>query len=92
MAEKTLERSRLYQIQTPQCFELELISFAFERMYGLTEAARPVITDDAMMVEIFTDHRVLIVEGDYKNIKITTPEDLELADFWLKQRDRILQG
>ena len=82
-AKKTLDRSRLYQIQTPQCFELGLIKDAFEKMYRLPEEERPAITDDAMLVETFTDHKVVIVEGSYKNIKITTPEDLELAEFWL---------
>ena len=82
-AKKTLDRSRLYQIQTPQCFELGLIKDAFEKMYRFPEEERPSITDDAMLVETFTDHKVVIVEGSYKNIKITTPEDLELAEFWL---------
>ena len=82
-AKKTLDRNRLYQIQTPQCFELGLIMDAFGKMYRLSENDRPAITDDAMLVETFTDRRVVIVDGSYKNIKITTPEDLELAEFWL---------
>lgn len=87
--EKTLDRSRLYLIQTPQCFELGLIDSAFEKMFGRPVTERPAVTDDAMVVEIFTDHKVMIVEGDYKNIKITTPDDLELAEFRLKQREQI---
>ena len=41
------------------------------------------ITDDAMLVEKYTGHKVKIIEGDYKNIKITTPEDIGLAEFYL---------
>lgn len=83
--EQTLDRSRLWQIQTPQCFEAELIRSAFEKMYSQPAEERIAITDDAMLVEVFTDHSVTAVEGDYKNIKITTPEDIELAEFWLKR-------
>ncbi|MBR4725387.1 MAG: 2-C-methyl-D-erythritol 4-phosphate cytidylyltransferase [Lachnospiraceae bacterium] len=81
---KTLDRSVLYQIQTPQCFKTELIKDAFNKMHEIPEGSRPVITDDAMPVELYTGHRITIVEGDYRNIKITTPEDLELARFWLE--------
>ncbi|MCR5329893.1 MAG: 2-C-methyl-D-erythritol 4-phosphate cytidylyltransferase [Lachnospiraceae bacterium] len=78
---KTLDRSTIWQVQTPQCFETSLIKDAFEKMYAGSEPERSRITDDAMVAEIFTDHKVTIVEGDYRNIKITTPEDLELARF-----------
>ena len=37
------------------------------------------ITDDAMVVETFTDRKVKLIEGSYENIKITTPEDLQIA-------------
>ena len=43
-----------------------------------------MITDDAMVVETFTDQKVKIVDGSYKNIKITTPEDLKIANTFLK--------
>ena len=38
------------------------------------------ITDDAMVAETFTDVRVKLIEGDYHNIKITTPEDIKIAE------------
>ncbi|MBP5331405.1 MAG: 2-C-methyl-D-erythritol 4-phosphate cytidylyltransferase [Lachnospiraceae bacterium] len=82
---RTIDRKSIYQIQTPQCFEISLIIGAFEKMYGMPGAERDKITDDSMVVEIYSDHKVTVVEGDYKNIKITTPEDLELAEFWLKR-------
>ena len=43
------------------------------------------ITDDAMVVERFTDTRVRLVMGDYKNLKVTTPEDLPAAERYLEK-------
>ena len=44
-----------------------------------------VITDDAMVVENFTGHKVKLVQGSYENIKITTPEDLLVAEVFLSK-------
>ena len=80
--ESTPDRSLLWQIQTPQAFEKEIISSAYERLLlnekKLVEA-NISITDDAMVVEYFMDAQVKLVEGSYRNIKITTPEDIKLA-------------
>lgn len=46
------------------------------------------ITDDAMVVEFFTDIRVNTFAGDYKNIKITTPEDMELAELFINKENK----
>ena len=43
------------------------------------------ITDDAMVLERMTDHKVKLVEGSYYNIKITTPEDLDIAEIFAKK-------
>ncbi|GAA4391357.1 2-C-methyl-D-erythritol 4-phosphate cytidylyltransferase [Hymenobacter koreensis] len=67
-----LNRSRLRLVQTPQCFELNLL----RRAYQLPEL--PTFTDDASVVEDL--HPIQLVEGDYRNLKITTPEDLVLAE------------
>ena len=80
----TPDRKKLYRIQTPQCFKMDLIKEAFDRFYGITGDAQVSITDDAMLVEKYTGHKVKIIEGDYKNIKITTPEDIDLAEFYMK--------
>ena len=48
------------------------------------------ITDDAMVVEEYSNFKVKIVEGDYKNIKITTPEDIYIAEMFLKQTQNIV--
>ena len=86
--ESTPNRARVWQIQTPQVFEAQLITEAYERL--LTEevqlmAEGVAITDDAMVVEYFTKLPVKLVEGSYQNIKITTPEDLEIAGAFIKK-------
>ena len=69
---KTLERASLMQAQTPQAFEYELIYNAYKK--GIESHYQA--TDDAQMVETFSDEDVYVVVGDYENKKITTPEDL----------------
>jgi 2-C-methyl-D-erythritol 4-phosphate cytidylyltransferase len=68
---ETLQRDRLWAAQTPQIFNFDLITRAYENL--TTE-----VTDDATAVERF-GHKVQLYMGDYKNIKVTTTEDLELA-------------
>lgn len=75
-AAQTPERNRVWQVQTPQTFDYPLIRDAYEK---LMEEKLEGVTDDAMVVESMTDHKVKLVEGSYRNIKITTPEDLEIA-------------
>ena len=75
-AEQTPDRRRVWQVQTPQTFEYRLIKEAYEK---LMEEEPEGITDDAMVVETMTDCKVKLVEGSYRNIKITTPEDLDIA-------------
>ena len=45
------------------------------------------ITDDAMVVEKMTSQKVKLIEGSYRNIKITTPEDLLIAEAYLQSND-----
>lgn len=68
----TLRRDEIWEIQTPQVFKKDLIVRAYDRA---KEIEAP---DDAFLVESI-GHRVVVVEGSYLNIKITTPEDLLLA-------------
>lgn len=67
-----LDRRRLRLMQTPQTFDLDLL----RRAYRLPELS--TFTDDASVVDDL--HPVQLVEGDYRNLKITTPEDLLLAE------------
>ena len=75
----TPERSTLWSIQTPQTFTKELLLKAYE--YAKRESL--IVTDDSMLVEAY-GKSVYIVEGDYTNIKITTPEDLIIGEALLK--------
>ncbi|WP_018754019.1 2-C-methyl-D-erythritol 4-phosphate cytidylyltransferase [Paenibacillus sanguinis] len=80
----TLDRRQLWSVQTPQAFRLKDLLAAHEQ----AEAEGFVGTDDSMLVERL-GIRVKLVEGDYRNIKLTTPEDLDYAAF-LRQQQRQL--
>lgn len=88
--ESTPNRNRVWLIQTPQIFSYPLIHGAYEKLLQeekhLLEKG-VAITDDAMVAELFTDHKVKFVEGSYQNIKLTTPEDLEIAEVFLKHEN-----
>lgn len=75
---KTIDRSCLYNTQTPQAFEYGLIKEAHEKLQGKD------FTDDAGMLE-FLGYDVYVLEGDYKNLKITTQNDVDIAKIYLKQ-------
>ena len=83
---QTPDRNLVWSIQTPQVFSYELIKNAYEELLineaGLQKAGIN-ITDDAMVVETFMRKPVKLVKGSYENIKITTPEDLKIADSFL---------
>jgi 2-C-methyl-D-erythritol 4-phosphate cytidylyltransferase len=84
-AVQTPERNTLWMIQTPQAFSIELIKKAYGLMYKDIQIGKTVhITDDAMVLEQYLHKNVKLVEGDYKNIKITTPEDLVIAEAFAK--------
>lgn len=77
----TPNRELVWQIQTPQVFSYELVFSAYQKLFAdLTEGKKVQVTDDAMVVEYASDNRVKLTEGSYSNFKITTPEDLILAD------------
>jgi len=76
---KTLERETLWAAQTPQAFQYDLIW----RAHQLAGQVSYIGTDDVSLVERL-DHPVEIVEGSYRNIKLTTPEDVKKALFFLE--------
>jgi len=75
---EAIDRSRVKLVQTPQTFLSHLLLPAYEADY------REAFTDDAMVVEA-AGHAVHLIEGETNNIKITTPEDLVMAGYWLKE-------
>lgn len=83
MVVKTLDRSRLWISQTPQAFKRELILKAHQWAKDVNFLA----TDDAALIEGI-GHKVMTVMGRYDNLKITTPEDITLAEAILTKRLR----
>jgi 2-C-methyl-D-erythritol 4-phosphate cytidylyltransferase len=77
---KTLERRNLRQALTPQCFRYDLLRQAYEQ----ADVNDPSLTDESSLVERL-GHAVTIVEGSPRNIKITTPRDLLIAETFLKE-------
>lgn len=84
----TPDRSCLWAVQTPQSFSYELLMEAYGEMWQAAESGER-ITDDAMIVERFTGHKVKLVQGKYENIKVTTPEDLLIAEVFLKKAKKM---
>lgn len=70
--DRTLDRSTIYNAQTPQAFKTSVLSDAYKKL----NAANISVTDDSQIVEMFTNEKIKVVEGSYSNIKITTKEDL----------------
>lgn len=88
MVIETVERSSLWAIQTPQAFRVSNLLAAHQ----YAESTEFLGTDDASLVEHYGE-KVAIVEGDYYNIKLTTPEDLYFAEAILKAKSgRGLEG
>lgn len=83
--EETPERSRVWMIQTPQVFESGLVKAAYEL---LMQQDNIQVTDDAMAVEQMLGNKVKLTLGSYENIKITTPEDLEIASVLVKNLEK----
>jgi len=84
VVDSTLTREHLVLAQTPQVFRIELLREAFERArkddyYG---------TDEASLVERL-GHPVAVIRGSERNIKITRPEDLALAGFYLREEKAV---
>ncbi len=80
LVEKTLDRSLLWQAQTPQVFDRELLTRALGDNQDLS------LTDEAALIESI-GHPVKILPGSYRNIKITAPEDLVIALALLRAAD-----
>ena len=80
-AKQTPDRKNVWMIQTPQTFSYALIYEAYEEMLKTEDTA---ITDDAMVLERIKGKKAKLIEGSYRNIKITTPEDLLIANVYLQ--------
>ena len=76
----TLNRSQLRRALTPQCFRYDLL----RRAYDHIDVSDPDLTDDSVLVERL-GHSVAVVEGSNRNIKITTREDLAIAEAMMSE-------
>ena len=76
--QETIDRQRLWRVQTPQAFKYDIIMRAY------AEAAQNSFqaTDDCTLVEKFTATKIKLIMGSEYNIKITTPEDMEIAGYY----------
>lgn len=83
----TPDRSTLWQIQTPQTFSYRMVYGAYKKLLSDTKYQKG-ITDDAMVVETMCEGKVKLVEGSYENIKVTTPEDMIVAEGFLEFRKK----
>lgn len=79
-AVETPRRDLVWMTQTPQVFYYPLIYAAYTRLLSGSAVS---VTDDAMVLEVAEGKKVRLVEGSYRNIKITTPEDLAVAEAFL---------
>jgi len=81
---KTIDRTGLYEAQTPQVFEAKLLKKAYENLKNLDKSK---ISDDSQLVEAL-GHEVSIVEIDFSNIKITQQSDVAIAEAIIKSRPK----
>ena len=82
----TPDRKRVWNVQTPQVFSYALIADAYEKAL---QGDCTDITDDAMVVEKYGSHPVKLYEGSYENIKLTTPEDLPVAETFMAKNGSV---
>ena len=80
LVQQTPSRDDLWAVQTPQVFRFDIIAEAYEQAKG-------EVTDDATLVER-SGYRVKLYMGSYDNIKITTPDDLVVAEAFLRKRGK----
>lgn len=84
-AEYTPQRELVWMVQTPQVFSYEMITDAYKKIINGNHIT---VTDDAMVLETTTGRRVKLIPGSYENIKITTPEDLAIAEIFCNRSAR----
>ena len=79
---ENIERTDVWQVQTPQCFSYPMILGSYEKLLQSDIKT----TDDTAVVEYFTEVKVKMLMGSYENIKITTLDDLDYGEYLIKKR------
>jgi 2-C-methyl-D-erythritol 4-phosphate cytidylyltransferase len=82
MGVTTPDRRYVWQIQTPQTFDYSMLRNAYEKMLEQDDIT---VTDDTGIAELYGNTLAKLIEGSYKNIKITTPEDLDIAKIFMEK-------
>ena len=78
---RTIPRARLWEVHTPQVIKIEIL----QRGFAKVEAENLEVTDDVSIVEALGEP-VKLTQGEYTNLKITTPEDMDVASAILDER------
>lgn len=78
---ETPPRSMTWMAQTPQCFSYAIIESSYRKAQKANDTS---LTDDAMAVRKYSNALVYLIEGSYHNIKVTTPEDIAIAETLLR--------
>ena len=78
----TPDRSLIWNVQTPQAFEYKIVREAYDLLMKQEDIN---VTDDAMVVEAMSGYPIHMMWGTYQNIKITTPEDIMMAELFITQ-------
>lgn len=86
IVKQTFDRNKLISVQTPQVFRYKTLLWSFEKI----NATQLNFTDDAAVVE-YTGGKIVIAEGSYRNIKVTTPDDAIVVEAFLKYSQNILE-
>ena len=76
VVQESLKRTGLYAVQTPQVFLFSLLYEAYQDFFVQRETREILITDDAMLIEAFSEEQVYLISGEEQNRKITVKEDL----------------
>ena len=76
VVQESLKRTGLYAVQTPQVFLFSLLYEAYQDFFVQRETREILITDDAMLIEAFSEEQVYLIAGEEQNRKITVKEDL----------------
>jgi 2-C-methyl-D-erythritol 4-phosphate cytidylyltransferase len=85
LIDKTEDRNNLWHALTPQCSKVSVLFQALSSQLSDSGDINPTITDEASALEL-AGHAVALISGSAKNIKITQPEDLELAEYYMKSK------
>lgn len=84
---ETVDRTGLYEAQTPQVFAAGLLRKAYQKLATLSDDQKKRISDDAMLLEMIGE-KVAIVETDHSNIKITRKSDVPIAEVIIRSRPK----